>query len=147
MTRWHENPAAARGSRWPWLVGGAVLLALTEAAAQNPPAEVQISIRDVAASGQLIRVPVNKSVLVDFSVPVSEVRLAKPEFAEVTAVSPRQILVTGKAFGTTQLIAWLSGDDQRVFDVAVDIELERLVASIHAAVPRARVKAQALLDE
>ena len=108
--------------------------------------DVQIVIRDVTAEGQLIRVPVNKSVLVDFSVPVREVRLAKPEFAEVTAISPKQILVTGKAFGTTQLIAWIDGEDQRVFDVAVDLELERLMASVRTAVPRARVKAYALLD-
>jgi len=119
--------------------------------AQDQPAskavpEVKISVRDVATEGQLIRVPVNKSVLVDFSVPVREVRLAKPEFAEVTAVSPQQILVTGKSFGTTQMIIWIDGDDQRVFDVAVDLELERLMASVRTAVPRARVKAHALLD-
>ena len=108
--------------------------------------EVKISVRDVATEGQLIRVPVNKSVLVDFNVPLREVRLAKPEFAEVTAVSPKQILVTGKAFGTTQMIAWIDGNTQRVFDVAIDLELDRLMASVRTAVPRARVKAYALLD-
>jgi pilus assembly protein CpaC len=77
---------------------------------------------------------------------VREVRLAKPEFAEVTGVSPKQILVTGKSFGTTQMIVWINGDDQRVFDLAVDLELDRLMASIRAAVPRAKVKAHALLD-
>jgi pilus assembly protein CpaC len=130
---------------------GIFLLAGPLARGQDQPAteaarEIKISVRDVAAEGQLIRVPVNKSVLVDFSVPVREVRLAKPEFAEVTAVSPQQILVTGKSFGTTQMIIWIDGDDQRVFDVAVDLELERLMASVRTAVPRARVKAYALLD-
>lgn len=117
--------------------------------AQTPPdtnQAVSITVRDVAAEGQLIRVPVNKSVLVDFSVPVREVRLAKPEFAEVHPISPKQILVTGKSFGTTQMIVWIDGDQQRVFDLAVDLELERLVASIRSAVPRSRVKAYALLD-
>lgn len=130
---------------------GVVLLVSPRARAQDQPVseatpEVKISVRDVATEGQLIRVPVNKSVLVDFSVAVREVRLAKPEFAEVTAVSPKQILVTGKSFGTTQMIIWINGDDQRIFDVAVDLELDRLVASIRSAVPRARVRAHALLD-
>lgn len=130
---------------------GATLLLTSFAHAQTAPAipvagDVQISVRDVATQGQLIRVPVNKSVLVDFSVPVREVRLAKPEFAEVNAISPRQILVTGKSFGTTQIIVWIEGDDQRVFDVAVDLELERLMASIRTTAPRAQVKAHALLD-
>lgn len=118
----------------------------TTMAAAPPGYDIQISVRDVTTQGQLIRVPVNKSVLVDFNVPVREVRLAKPEFAEVTAVSPQQIIVTGKSFGTTQLIAWFNDTEQRVFDVAVDIELERLMASIRTAVPRAKVQAYALLD-
>ena len=131
--------------------GVLALLATTAALAQSHAVAagaqpVKITVRDVAAEGQLIRVPVNKSVLVDFSVPVREVRLAKSEFAEVHAVSPRQILVTGKSFGTTQMIVWIDGDQQRIFDVAVDIELDRLMASIRSAVPRARVKAYALLD-
>ncbi len=130
---------------------GVGLLVSQPGRAQDQPTseaipEVKISVRDVATEGQLIRVPVNKSVLVDFSVPVREVRLAKPEFAEVTAVSPKQILVTGKSFGTTQMIIWIDGEDQRVFDVAIDLELERLMASVRTAVPRARVKAHALLD-
>jgi pilus assembly protein CpaC len=127
------------------LLGGPRALAQDQPASQTPPT-VQISVRDVAAEGQLIRVPVNKSVLVDFNVPVREVRLAKPEFAEVNAVSPKQIMVTGKSFGTTQMIVWVDGDQRRVFDLAVDLELERLLASIRTAVPRADVKAHALLD-
>ncbi|GAF78452.1 unnamed protein product, partial [marine sediment metagenome] len=116
---------------------GPVLLAGPLARAQDRStseagSEVEISVRDVATEGQLIRVPVNKSVLVDFSVPVREVRLAKSEFAEVTAISPQQILVTGKSFGTTQMIIWIDGNDQRVFDVAVDLELDRLLTSIRS---------------
>jgi pilus assembly protein CpaC len=110
------------------------------------PADVQFTISRVAGEGQLIRVPVNKAVLVDFNVPLREVRLAKPDIAEVAAISPKQILVTGKAFGSTQLIVWLDEQQQRVFDVAVDLELDRLLLSIRTAVPRARVSAHALLN-
>ncbi len=124
--------------------------ALAHAQEQTQPAAapvpVTVKVSDVSTDGQLVRVPVNKSVLVEFSAPVREVRLAKAEIAEVSAISPRQILLTGKAFGSTQMIVWLSETEQRIFDVAVDIELERLVASIRTAVPRARVKAHALMD-
>lgn len=131
------------------VVSLAAALLSAAAAAQSIPREAQdvsITVRDVTTTGQLIQVPVNKSVIVDFSEPVREVRIAKPDVAEVTAITPGQILVTGKAFGTTQLIAWFNGEEQRVFDVAVDIEMERLQISIRNAVPRSSVRAQALLD-
>jgi len=112
----------------------------------EPAFDIKVNVRDVESQGQLIRVPVNKSVLVDFSVPVREARVAKPEFAEITAIAPQQLLLTGKSFGTTQLIVWFDESRQRVFDVAVDLELERLLASIRTAAPRAQVKAHALLD-
>ena len=128
-----------------------VFFAIPPARGQAQPATgamrpVQVSVRDVETEGQLIRVPVNKSVLVDFSVPVREVRLAKPEFAEVSAITPTQILLSGKSFGTTQMIVWVDSDDQQIFDVAVDLDLDRLMASFRTTVPRAQVRAEALLD-
>lgn len=108
--------------------------------------EVSFTLSDVEKSGQLVRVPVNKSVMINFNTPVREARVAKADIAEVSAQSPRQIMLTGKTFGTTQLIVWLNEQEQRVFDVAVDIEMERLLASLRATAPRARIKAHALLD-
>lgn len=149
---WQRNTDVTNASGWRVAAVGLLLGVGPLVFAQNPastvasPPDVKISVKDVQAEGALIRVPVNKSVLVDFSAPVREVRLAKPEFAEVSAITPQQIIVTGKSFGTTQLIVFLSDNNQRVFDVAVDIELERLVASIRSAVPRAKIKAHALLD-
>ena len=137
------------GSKLPWTVG-AILALAAPVVGQTAETEVTgglgITVRNVETQGKLIRVPVNKSVLVDFSEPVREVRVAKPEFADVTAISPQQILITGRSFGTTQLIAWVSDTRQAVFDIAVDVELDRLLASIRTAIPRARVNAHALLD-
>jgi pilus assembly protein CpaC len=143
-----------RRPAWTWIAvgcGAALAYGLPlSAGAETPPAaaphDITIKLSDVSAQGQLLRVPVNKAVTVDFNVPIREARLAKSEIAEVTAISPRQLLLTGKSFGTTQLIVWVNEAQQRVFDVAVDLELERMVASIRTAVPRARVQAHALLD-
>jgi pilus assembly protein CpaC len=140
--RWGLTPAAA--------LGAALFLSMPVYGQAQPAATpthpIEVAVRNVEAEGQLIRVPVNKSVLVDFSVPVREVRLAKPEYAEASAITPKQILLSGKSFGTTQMIVWVDGDQQQIFDVAVDLDLERLTASIRTAVPRAQVNAEALLD-
>jgi len=133
-----------------WLtgvLGGLVLAWVPGALAQQPATdEVAIKVSDVEAAGQLIKVPVNKAVLVDFNQPVREVRLAKPDVAEVAVISPKQVMVTGKSFGTTELIVWIDEEQKHIFDVAVDIDLERLQASIRTAVPRANVRAHAVLD-
>ncbi len=112
----------------------------------TPPPDVVFKVTEAPSGAHLINVPVNQGVLVDFNVPLREVRIANPAIAEVAASSPKQIVVTGKSFGTTQLIVWVDGDTQRVFNVAVDLDLERLAASIRAAVPRAQVRAQALMN-
>lgn len=140
-----------------WLISTCCVSALAQTPGQTPPPgaapadgpmkDLKITVSSVSGGeGRLVRVPVNKAVLVDFSEPVREVRLAKPDIAEVTMTSPRQLLLTGKSFGTTQMIVWVEANGQHVFDVAVEVELERMVASIRAAVPRAKVQAHATLE-
>lgn len=115
----------------------------TDAAALS---EVQFTVRRAPERREMITVPVNQGVLVDFNQPVREVRVASPDIADVSVLSPRQILVEGKAFGTTQLLVLVNGGQQQVFTVAVDLDLERLQAGIEKNVPRAKVKATGMLD-
>lgn len=111
------------------------------------PPDVQFTVtRQQGDQPQVICVPVNQGALVDFNVPVREVRIANPEVADVTATSPRQILVNGKAFGSTQLLVVVDGGQQRTFTVAVDLDLERLEAAIRQVVPRAKVAVSSLMD-
>ena len=114
------------------------------APAAAPP--VQIRVTRAQDRPQLIPVAVSQGVLVDFSVPIREVHVANPEIADVAVTSPRQILVNGKSFGTTQLVAMIDGGAQSIFTIAVDLDLERLQASILKTAPRAKVQATGLLD-
>ena len=126
-----------------------VCVAGSPAIAQNDVTEatdIQITVAPATTRGPMIAVPVNQGVLVDFNVAVREVRVANPEIADVAVTTPRQILVDGKSFGSTQLIATVEGGIQRVFTVSVDLDLERLEASIRRNVPRARIEVSALLD-
>lgn len=121
------------------------------AVAQAPPdstepSPVQITVRLTQSQAQMITIPVNQGAIVDFNVPVREVRVANPGIADVTAIAPRQILINGKSYGTTQLLAVVDGGQQQTFTVAVDLDLERLQASLRSLVPRAKVEVSALLD-
>ncbi len=143
--------AASRRRRPLWAVAAGILVhsLAPRAGAQAPttaPADVQFTVTKASVRGPLISVPKDQGVLVDFTVPLREVRVANAEIADVDVTAPQQLLLTGKTCGTTQLLAVVDGGQQRVFTVVVDPDLERLQASIRATVPRAKVEAQALLD-
>ncbi len=148
------KPHRRRLARWGGAIGLLLALGLPPAGrAQDAtaggltePPEIEITVRAAYQRGQMISVPVHQGVLVDFNLPVREVRIANADIADVTATTPRQILINGKSFGTTQLVVAVDGDIQRVFTVSVDLDLERLQSSIEAMVPRAQVKASALMD-
>lgn len=116
------------------------------AAPSAAPLDVQFTVSELPPQSQMITVPLNQGVLVDFNVPVREVRVANPEIADVAALSPHQVLVNGKSYGTTQLVVVVDGGQQRVFTVAVDLDLARLQAAIERTVPRAQVQASGMLD-
>jgi pilus assembly protein CpaC len=142
----------ARGTTWcaalVLCLVAAPRAARAQAAASRPaePGDVQIKVTQAKTQSQMISVPVNQSALVDFSVDVKEVRVTNPEIADVDAMSTRQLLVKGKSFGTTQLIATVDGGVQRVFTITVDLDMERLQASIRTTAPQAKVTASALMD-
>src|ERR1043165_5499914 len=54
-----------------------------------------------------IGVTVNKSIVIQLARRATRVSIMQPQIADVTVVAPNQILVTGKAIGSTSLIVWL----------------------------------------
>jgi len=140
----------AIGLGWWLTLIGAWLLALPARGQDTGPTSaatpVQITVRTTQPSPQVIALALNQGALVDFNVPVREVRVANPQIADAIAMAPRQILINGKAYGTTQLLVTVDGGQQQAFTVTVDLDLERLQASIRSLVPRANVAASALLD-
>lgn len=81
---------------------------------QAPPADAprQDSTRDLS-------IAVGKTALIDFTSPVTRAAIGLGDVAEVNAVSPTEILVNGKAPGTTSLIVWEEGGGRRFFNVIV----------------------------
>lgn len=73
------------------------------------------------ASAKKLFLAVNQSFLIDSELRVRRVSVGKPEIADVTVVTPKQLLVTGKAPGTTTLIYW---DDQGL-PTSLDVNVEK----------------------
>ena len=104
------------------LLGGVAAHALPEQDAAKPPAKS-------------LPVFANQSVMVDTPFDIKRVSIARPETADVMVVSPRQLMVIGKAFGTTTLVYWSQEEVANTFEVIVGINLDLVREDLRKVAP------------
>jgi len=128
------------------LLGGVTLAApLAWAAgggATTRSTRLQSKVQVLPSTAQLITVSVGKSALVQTNLPIMRASVAKPDTADVTVLSPREVLVTGRSPGSTQLILWSKDGQQQVFNIVVQVETAELLAMIRQINPAAKVQAR-----
>ncbi|MCE3225022.1 MAG: putative Pilus assembly protein CpaC [Nitrospira sp.] len=85
---------------------------------------------------QQVSLVIGKSTVVDTHVAIKRASLADPQVADAIVLSPKQIYVTGKGYGTTNLTLW-GKDDQiiAVFDLDVGVDLARLKKHLAELLP------------
>lgn len=89
---------AARAEAVSRALGRTVAAALVAAAAAG-------AFADVAAQGVVrLLVAVDKSHVLDVKEPATKVAVANPAIADVQVITPNQLVVSGKAVGTTSLL-------------------------------------------
>lgn len=89
-----------------------------------------------APEAQQVSLVLGKSTVVAMPVVIKRVSLADPNIADAIVLSSKQIYVTGKGYGTTNLTLW-GKDDQvlAVFDLDVGIDLARLKQHLAEVLP------------
>ena len=112
------------------MMGGMVLLPIAAKANDDSRALVR------APEPQQVSLVVGKSTVVDTPVAIKRASLADPQVADAIVLSPRQIYVTGKGYGMTNLTLW-GKDDQiiAVFDLDVGVDLARLKKHLAELLP------------
>ena len=121
----------------PWavalLAGGLLLLVL-----------LPITAKATDDNHHLVKMPepqqvslvVGKSTVLDMPMVIKRASLADPQIADAIVLSPRQIYVTGKGYGTTNLTLWGKEDQViAVFDLDVGIDLVRLKQHLKELLP------------
>jgi pilus assembly protein CpaC len=94
--------------------------------AESPtPQDPVASVATVASEGGLQAAPQNislyvgKSTLVESRLPIDRISIGLGDFAVATAVSSYEVLLNGKAPGTTSMIVWQQGGARLLYDVMV----------------------------
>lgn len=110
-------------------------------------ADIKVSLQTVAScAGQRIVMPVGRGTLVDVSGQMKRASVANPEVADVSVLSPKQLLVTGKAPGATELVVWDSNDKQAAFTVVVELDITEIKQAIADAAPGAPITIRPVRD-
>lgn len=102
----------------------------SEATAKEPVVKL-----DTTAAGKISLV-VGKSVVIESPNAVKRVSLAAPSYADAIVLSPRQIYLTGKAPGLTNLTLWESDTVLAAYDVEVSPDIVRLKEKLHEILPQ-----------
>jgi pilus assembly protein CpaC len=84
-------------------------------------AQVSTGTRDLSVTA-------GKSVLVESPAVIERVSVANADLAEAVVVTPREVLVNGKAPGETSLIVWQQGGNRLFFDLTVRANTSRIDA-------------------
>ena len=120
----------ALGKSWAtvFLLGMALLLLPSTSVAQS--------------EGQALHVFVGKSVVINVQSPVTRILSSNPAVIDTLATSPTQIVVEGKAAGSSSLIFWDATGHSQMLDVSVDVNIAHLRSAIEQTYPGETINIQ-----
>jgi len=82
-----------------------------------------------------LQVVVGKSIILKSPKPVKRVSIADPGIAAFILLSPKEIYITGKASGITNLTLWQNKKISAIYDLEVDYDISRLKQKLHEVLP------------
>ncbi|MBI5102912.1 MAG: pilus assembly protein N-terminal domain-containing protein [Nitrospirae bacterium] len=93
-----------------------------------------------------VNVSVGKGTIVTLKEPSKRVSVSNPEIADMSLVSPSEILINGKKIGSTNMIVWDTTGKKTFFDILVSGDLSLLEAQIKDLLPGSDITAEMVGD-
>jgi pilus assembly protein CpaC len=82
-----------------------------------------------------LNVTAGKSVIIKSPAAVKRVSIADPAIADFVLTSPREIYITGRVAGVTNMIIWQDNDQHAIYDLEVAYDISRLKQQLHEVLP------------
>jgi pilus assembly protein CpaC len=95
------------------------------------------------AEGETLHVLVGKSIVINVQTPLTRVLSSNPAAVETMATSPTQVVIEGKATGSSSLILWDASGRSQVFDVVTDVDIAGLRSTIQKTYPKEHLEVEA----
>src|SRR3989449_745144 len=110
---------------------------------QSAPQPQVSSPQNVSSEGQALHILVGKSVVINVQAPITRVLSSNPAVIETLATSPTEIVVEGRAAGSSSLILWDQSGRSQMLDVIVDVDVSGLRSAIERSYPDQHIDVQA----
>jgi len=111
------------------------------ASAVAPGARFTATVKDMHTDGERVAIPLNRSVLVETSQPISTIQAVSPQIAVVQSISPTRFMISGASYGETQVIVWSENGDRQIFNIVVELDIQALLTALTRVDPRSDVEA------
>lgn len=103
-----------------------------------PPAAAATPQSELMGAAPL-RVLVGKSLLINTTERLRRVSVTDPSVADVSVVTPTQVLVHGRAPGEVSLLIWDELERSRSFDLRVDVDVTAVAEEEHRIFPEEQI--------
>ncbi len=107
--------------------------------------EFRATVRQATERSQQVKVPRNRSVIVELSIPASRIDVTGQDIVRVEAPTATQLLITGEDYGMTQVVVWTDAGQRHVFEVVVELDLELLNNTIKDIDPQSDARAISIM--
>ena len=136
-----------RGSRMAPYALAVLCCAVPTVVAQTDPStqDFRVSVLDLSSGTRSVSVALNQSVVIESSVKVSRVDVVAERIADVRAVSPTELLVTGRNYGQTNVILWDDKEQQYLLNIQVELDVKRINEALKDIDPLSTVQAKSIL--
>jgi pilus assembly protein CpaC len=88
----------------------------------TPPEQTAPVVSSKTETSPPLTLVVNKSTILRLELPATRISVGNPAVADITPINSREIIVLGKAIGTTNLIIWNKSGTTTMMDVNVTPE-------------------------
>lgn len=102
--------------------------------------------RGHAQAADEIRVAVGKSVVIDYPEDVARISTSSPDVVDAVPATTREILLHGKALGSSTVVVWSKTGQRSFYNVNVEPNLEPLRRLLQQAFPNEDIQVQAARD-
>jgi pilus assembly protein CpaC len=101
---------------------------LTKPDDQKPPADKPADQTPSSVLAGKLMVTVGMSITIDSPLNIQRIYIANDTLAEAVAITPKEVLITGKGAGVTTLIVWQLNGARLVYELTVRVSPVRLEA-------------------